>query len=57
MPYVLERNREAIEEKIIKISKYLSLENTSFEGVMKWILDLRKELEIHHTLKELIKDD
>jgi len=57
MPYVLERNREAIEEKIIKISKYLSLENTSFEGFMKWILDLRKELEIPHTLKELIKDD
>ena len=57
MRYVLERNRESIEEKIIKISKYLSLENTSFEGFMKWILDLRKELVIPHTLKELIDDD
>jgi len=57
MPYVLERNREAIEEKIIRISKYLSLENSTFEGFIKWILELRKELQIPHTLKELINDD
>ena len=57
MPYVLERNREAIEEKIIRISKYLSLENSTFEGFIKWIIELRKELQIPHTLKELINDD
>ena len=57
MPYVLERNREAIEEKIIRIAKYLSLENSTFEGFIKWILELRKELQIPHTLKELINDD
>ena len=57
MPYVLERNREAIEDKMIAVGKYLDLEDTSFEGFMKWILDLRKELEIPHTLKELINDD
>jgi alcohol dehydrogenase class IV len=57
MPYVLERNREAIEDRIIAVGKYLDLEDTSFEGFMKWILDLRKELEIPHTLKELINDD
>ena len=57
MPYVLERNREEIEDKMIAVGKYLDLEDTSFEGFMKWILDLRKELKIPHTLKELINDD
>ena len=57
MPYVLERNREAIEEKIIRIAKYLSLENSTFEGFIKWILELRKALQIPHTLKELINDN
>jgi len=57
MPYVLERNRELIEDKIIAVAKYLDLENTSFKGFMNWILDLRKELKIPHTLKELIDDD
>ena len=56
MPYVLERNRDAIEDKIISIARYLDLRNSSFEGFMKWILDIRKELEIPHTLKELIND-
>ena len=57
MPYVLERNRDAIEDKMIAVAKYLDLEKTTFEGFIKWILNLRKELEIPHTLKELINDD
>ena len=57
MPYVLVRNREAIEEKINAVARYLDLENSTFEGFMKWILDLRKELKIPHTLKELINDN
>ena len=57
MPYVLERNREAIEEKMIAVAKYLDLKNLSFDGFMHWILDLRKELKIPHTLKELINDN
>ena len=57
MPYVLDRNRELIEDKIIAVAKYLDLKLTSFEGFMKWIIDIRKELKIPHTLKELINDD
>ena len=57
MPYVLKKNRKAIEEKIIALSKYLNLNETSFEGFMKWILDLREKLLIPHTLKELINDN
>jgi alcohol dehydrogenase len=57
MPYVLKKNRKAIEEKIIALSKYLNLNETSFDGFMKWILDLREKLLIPHTLKELINDN
>ena len=57
MPYVLECNKNEIEEKIIAVSKYLDLKDASFNGFMKWILDLREELNIPHTLKDLINED
>ena len=57
MPYVLVRNKEAIENKIIDLSRYLNLPNPSFNSFLDWILDLRKSLSIPHTLKELIEDD
>ena len=57
MPYVLKRNKKVIEEKIISLSRYLNLEDQTFEGFMNWILYLREELSIPHTLKELIQDD
>ena len=57
MPYVLKRNKKVIEEKIISLSRYLNLEDQTFEGFMNWILYLRKELLIPHTLKDLILDD
>ena len=57
MPYVLKRNKKVIEEKIISLSRYLNLDDQTFEGFMSWILYLREELSIPHTLKELIKDD
>ena len=57
MPYVLKRNKKVIEEKIISLSRYLNLDDQNFEGFMSWILYLREELSIPHTLKELIKDE
>ena len=57
MPYVLERNKEAIEEKIIAVAKYLDLENKSYQGFIRWILQIRNKLQIPHSLKELINDD
>ena len=56
MPYVLKKNREVIEDKIIGVAKYLDLEFATFDGFVNWILNLRKELKIPHTLKELIND-
>ena len=57
MPYVLKRNREAIEKKLTYISRYLDLSNPGYETFLNWILDLRKSLEIPHTLKDLIQED
>ena len=57
MPYVLKRNKKVIEEKIISLSRYLNLEEQTFDGFMSWVLYLRKELSIPHTLEELINDD
>ena len=57
MPYVLKKNQSAIEEKIISLSRYINLQENSFDSFLDWILKLRKHLKIPHTLKELIKDD
>jgi len=53
MPYVLKFNQSQIEERIFFLSKYIDLENQSFDGFLQWILDLRKQLAIPHTLKDL----
>jgi alcohol dehydrogenase class IV len=35
------------------LSKYIELEDQSFDGFLSWVLKLRKELSIPHTLKDL----
>ena len=57
MPYVLKKNRNAIEDKLIALSRYIELSNQSFDGFITWILDLRESLQIPHTLEELIHED
>ena len=57
MPYVLKKNRNVIENKLIALSRYIELSNQSFDGFMTWILDLRESLQIPHTLEELIHED
>ena len=57
MPYVLLKNKEAIEDKIENLSRYINLPNPNFDEFMNWILDLRKKLGIPHTLKKLINED
>ena len=57
MPYVLKKNRVAIEDKLIALSRYIELSNQSFDGFMTWILNLRESLKIPHTLEELIHED
>jgi alcohol dehydrogenase class IV len=50
MPYVLEWNRAALDEKMTRLAAWLGLADTSFAGVLQWVLDLRREIGIPHTL-------
>ena len=57
MPYVLLKNKNIIEDKIILLSKYINLSKCTFNSFLDWILDLRIKLKIPHTLRELINED
>ena len=50
MPYVLTWNRAALEDKMIRLAAFLNLPRHSFEGVLDWILELRRTIGIPHTL-------
>ncbi len=49
MPYVLAFNRPVIEDKIEHLSAYLDIKG-GFTGFMDWVLALRAELGVPHTL-------
>ena len=53
MPYVVKFNRAAIEDKIVRLARWLDLRTPTFDGFMQWTLDLRREIGIPHTLAEL----
>jgi len=57
MPYVLKANRSAIEEKMTRLTRYLGLTETGFEGFLAWVVELRDQLGIPNTLAELDIDD
>jgi alcohol dehydrogenase class IV len=56
MPYVLRFNQAAIEDRIARLAAYLGLAG-SFEAFLAWVLALRSELGIPHTLAALGVDD
>jgi alcohol dehydrogenase class IV len=56
MPYVLQANRAAIETKIARLGMWLSIDN-GFDGFIDWVLGLRQDLGIEHTLAEIGIDD
>lgn len=53
MPYVLEWNRDALGPKFERLGAWLGLEQRSFEGVLRWVLDLRRQIGIPDTLASL----
>uniref|UniRef100_UPI0035944D85 iron-containing alcohol dehydrogenase n=1 Tax=Pricia sp. TaxID=2268138 RepID=UPI0035944D85 len=58
LPYALKQNKPAIEEKMGYLSKVLELPGHDTDAIIAYILELRKELNIPHTLKEIgINDD
>ena len=56
MPYVLMFNRPAVEAKIARLAAYLGLE-PDFGAFLDWVLNLREELGVPHTLAGLGVDD
>lgn len=57
MPYVLQANKAQIEVPMEKMARYLNLPNVSFNGVLDWVLALRDEVAIPHSLAEIGIDD
>ncbi|HEX7811409.1 MAG TPA: iron-containing alcohol dehydrogenase [Burkholderiales bacterium] len=53
MPYVLVFNRPAIEEKMMRLARYLGLPDPGFQAVLDWVQSLKKEIGIPDTLAEL----
>jgi alcohol dehydrogenase class IV len=53
LPYVMTFNREAIEKRMRHLARVLDLPKPGFDGVLDWILALRKELGVPHSLAEL----
>ncbi len=52
MPFVLNYNRITIEEKFTRLANFLDI-NNGFEGIVDWIIELKKEMEIPETLKDM----
>lgn len=57
MPYVMQANRAVIEPEMQRLARYLDLPTPGFEGVLAWVLELRAELGIPHTLADIGMDD
>jgi alcohol dehydrogenase class IV len=56
MPYVLDFNREALWDKFDRLAGWLGLEG-GFSGVLDFVLRLRRDLGIPHTLDRIGVDD
>jgi alcohol dehydrogenase class IV len=52
MPYVLKANRRKVEKEIERAAAYMGIRG-GFDGFLKWILVLRKEIGMPHTLAEV----
>ena len=50
-------NRRAIEDSMQLLAMYLELPKPSFHAVLDWILNLRAEFDIPHTIQEIGVDD
>lgn len=57
MPYVLKANQGEIEQRIDRLTRYMGLADTGFDGFLAWVLALREQLGIPHTLAGIGIDD
>ncbi|MGH1345196.1 MAG: iron-containing alcohol dehydrogenase [Nannocystales bacterium] len=50
LPYVMVFNRDVIESRMERLAGFLQLPTRGFDGVMEWMLALRSDLGMPHTL-------
>jgi len=53
MPYVLCANRTVIADRLTDLARYLDLPDPSFMAILDWVLALRAELGIPHSLADV----
>ena len=52
MPFVLNYNRSTIEDKFVRLANFLDIKG-GFDGIVQWVIDLKKEMEIPETLQDM----
>ena len=52
MPFVLEYNRSAIESKFDRLGRYINISG-GLDGIIDWVNNLKKEMYIPHSLKDM----
>jgi alcohol dehydrogenase class IV len=57
MPYVLDWNRDALQDKGRRLAAWLELPQPSFEAVLDWVLQLRRQIGVPETLAALGLED
>ena len=57
MPYIIRANQELITVQIERLGHFLQFDDPTFNGFMDWILTMRRELEIPHTLSGINIDE
>jgi alcohol dehydrogenase class IV len=53
LPYVMIKNKKAIEEKMSLLARVLELNSYNFDAVLSWVLEIRKTLDIPNNLSEI----
>ena len=53
MPYVLDYNLTAVSERLAALARYLDLPGQTPQSVIDWVLALRQQVGIPHTLREI----
>ncbi len=52
MPFVLNYNRSAIESKFDRLGRYINISG-GLDGIIDWVNNLKKEMNIPHSLKDM----
>jgi alcohol dehydrogenase class IV len=53
LPYVMKENASFISEKMDRLSSFLNTDKPGFEGVYEWVIQIREQLRIPHSLADI----